>query len=305
MNEMEKRKRVDFTSAPQQSLAYVLIGIGVVWLLVNIVGWSLWPLLLLGIGILMLTGNLRPGDVQHHHFRAPIDEAESAEIYLNLEVGETTIHPLSDETVLIDAELAHLGDVTFTVTGEHHQIINLEHAEHFNFRWLNPANWFSHHDDLKWDIGLNPRLPMQLNVNGGAGKSVLNLDGINLTDLRVKSGLGEVHLRLPATAERYDAQLTGGVGEFNINIARGAAINLDVKGGVGEFKINTPHDSGVHIEASMGVGEVKTSSRFTKIGGGHAAGVGGSGTWESDDFEAADRKIYLRFSGGLGALNVQ
>ena len=305
MNKMEKRKRVDFTSSPQQSLAYIIIGIGVVWLLMNVVGWSLWPLLLVGIGILMLTGNLRPGDVQHHHFRAPIDEAESAEINLNLEVGETTIHPLSDENTLIDAELAHLGDVTFTVTGEQHPIVNLEHSEHFSFRWLNPANWFSHFSDLNWDIGLSPRLPTRLNVNGGAGKSVLNLDGINLTGLGVKSGLGEVDLTLPATTESYDAQLTGGVGEFKITISRGAAINLDIKGGVGEFKINLPRESVARIEASMGVGEVKTSSRFTKISGGHTAGVGGSGTWETEGFETTDRKIYIRFSGGMGALNVQ
>ena len=103
MNETEKRKRVEYTSSPQQSLAYIIIGIGVVWLLVNIIGWSLWPLLLLGVGILMLTGTLRPGDIQHHHFHAPVAEAESAEVHLNLEVGETTIHALSDETALFES----------------------------------------------------------------------------------------------------------------------------------------------------------------------------------------------------------
>lgn len=304
MNDTEKRKKIDYTSSPQQSLGYIIIGIGVVWLLVSLLGLPLWPLLLLGIGVLMLTGNLRPGDVQHHHFSAPIAKAESAEVHLNLEMGETVIHALSDETALFDAELAHLGDVAFSVSGEQHQIVDLKHAENFHFRWLNPANWLSFLDDLSWDIGLNSTLPTQLYINGGVGKTALNLGDLNLTGLDVKTGMGEVDLTLPAPNKSYDASLKGGMGEFKINISDGAALNLDIHGGMGEFKIKTPKNSAVHIQSKMGIGEVNASARFTNVVD-DTYGVGGSGTWKTEGFDSVERKIFIRFNTGLGALNVE
>ncbi len=304
MEDNEKRKHVEYTSSPQKSLAYIIIGIGVIWLLLNLVGWSLWPLLLLGIGILMLTGNLRPGDVQHHHFHAPVDGAESVEVDINLEVGEATLRAMEDETALFDAEIAHLGDVNFSVTGDQNRLVSLKHAESFAWRWLNPANWFSHYDNLDWDVGLNRTVPTDLHVSGGAGKAMLNLDGVNLSGINVKSGVGEVELNLPATDAGYDAYVHGGVGEFDITIAVGTAVNLKIEGGVGEFKIHTPRDSAVRIEARMGVGEVKAGSRFNKISGGHTSGIGGSGTWETEGFGSAERQIVIHFNGGVGELKV-
>ena len=282
MDNQGKRKQVEYVSTPPKTLAYVLIGIGAVWLLVSVIGWSLWPLLLLGIGLLMLTGYLRPGDVQTHHFSAPLDGAESAEVHLNLEVGETVIQALDDETALIDADITHLGDVIFTVTGEQHRVVNLKHAESFALRWVNPANWFSHYNDLTWTIGLNPTVPTQLTVSGGAGKADLNLDGMNLTGVQVKGGVGETALSLPATKGAYEVQ---------------------IQAGVGEFRVHTPETAAVRLEVRTSVGDVKTSSRLSRISDGHITGISG-GVWETDSFGRAKHKITIHFNGGVGALTV-
>ena len=127
----------------------VLISVGVIWLLGNLgvlgptnllVLFRLWPLLLIAIGLDLLIGRdsaligtvigvgtvglvivlmlVGPGlglvpsaDVQQATIREPLDGAQSADITLDLSVGDVVITALDDSSDLIAGEISYVGDL--------------------------------------------------------------------------------------------------------------------------------------------------------------------------------------------------
>ena len=142
----------------------VLIGVGVVWLLGNlgvlttsslVVLARLWPLLLILIGLDLLFGRRSPlagaligvgavvlivllmligpslglagpqYEVRTSTLSEPRGDAAEASIYLSPSVGSVSVTPLADSTNLIEADIRHLGDLDFNVTGETNKTVHL------------------------------------------------------------------------------------------------------------------------------------------------------------------------------------
>jgi hypothetical protein len=286
---------------------YLLIGIGLFFLLGNlgiIAGLlRLWPLILVAVGVMLLFGKTGNPTVKHEHFSEPVEGAESARVKLNLAVGEHNVMSTTTPDTLIDADLTYVGEVAFAVSGEQEKVVSLSQSPAFTVEWLNPANWFNHNQKLRWDVGLSPNVPIDLDVHGGVGAARLDLSNLNLTHIEVGGGVGEIDLTLPARGD-YDGYLKIGVGEFRISVPSGASTDLRVKGGVGECTINVPPDAAVRLDARTGIGDISVSPRMTRVSGG-GDGISKSGVWETPDFASAERKIVIDYDGGVGELRVR
>lgn len=305
------RKSKDFDSNPNKA-AYILIGIGVLFLLANLGVISgilhLWPLLLIGIGAYILYGQKNaPSELHHEHFSAPLDDAQSARVKLDLSIGESTIVPVSNPDVLIDADVAYMGDMRFSAEGGSEKVVTLGQPSRISSDWLNPANWFRGHNgykDLRWDIGLNPTIPTDLDIRGGVGQSRIDLSRFNLTALDINSGVGEMEVTLPEQAQGLEARVRVGIGKLDLTIPSGASVHAAVKGGVGETRINLPPNAAARVEASSGIGELDISSRLQKVSG-NSSGIGPKGVWQTPDFDSAEQQILIHFDGGIGELKVR
>jgi hypothetical protein len=196
-----------------------------------------------------------------------------------------------------------LGEVNFAVSGEREKVVSLSQSPAFTMEWLNPANWFNNRERLRWDIGLTPNVPLDLDIHGGVGEALLDLSSLNLSHVDVNGGVGEIDLSLPSRGD-YDGYLNIGVGEFNITIPSGANSDLRIKGGVGSCKVNVPPDLALRINARMGLGDIHVPSRLTRVNGG-GEGISKSGVWETSDFASAERKVVIDFDGGVGELRVR
>jgi cell wall-active antibiotic response 4TMS protein YvqF len=305
------RKSKDISDGSPHLGAYILIGIGLFLLLANlgiITGiLRLWPLLLIGIGAYLLYGQKSaPSEVRHEHFNAPLDNAQSARVKLDLSVGEATVGPVSDPAQLIDADVAYLGEVHFAADGGAEKFVSLGQTSHFAPEWFNPANWFgtNAYKDLRWTVGLNPTIPTDLDIHGGIGQSRIDLNRFALTALDVTSGLGEMDITLPAQSNPLEARLRVGVGKLDVTIPSGANLYATIKGGVGETHITLPADAAARVEASSGIGDLNMSSRFQKLNG-NSSGISPRGVWETPNFDSAERKIVIHFEGGIGELRVR
>lgn len=319
----------------------ILIGIGLVWLLSNMellpslsirVLFRLWPLLLIAIGLDIIIGRRSPvigaligvgtvvlvlvlaytapnllqgSDAVTETFTTEVGTATSAEVNLNLSVGDTTLTALSDAATLIDAELTHVGEIDFEVRGDQHKVVEMrqvgdpiDSVDVFGF-----LDFFDE-SQLKWDIGLSPDLPIELNIDGSVGKANLDLTGINLESLDISGAVGDVNLTLPATGSTYSARLDGGVGIFDITITQGASVTLLISGGVGDVSVSVPASAAVRVDANTGVGNVSVPSRFTRLSGGDEF-IGDSGVWETPDFNQAEQQIVIEFDGGVGDFRVR
>jgi hypothetical protein len=192
--------------------------------------------------------------------------------------------------------------------GEAEKFVSLGQTSGFATEWLNPANWF-HGDayrNLRWDIGLTPHAPLDLDIHGGVGKSALDLRELNLSALDVTGGVGQIELTLPTRLDKLEARVQIGVGHMIVNVPAAGALNAHIKGGVGATHIQLPPDASVRIEASSGVGNLNLAARFQRVSGDESGfGLGQRGVWETAGFSSADRQIVIYFDGSVGELRVR
>ncbi|MEZ4669492.1 MAG: hypothetical protein R3E39_16420 [Anaerolineae bacterium] len=208
---------------------------------------------------------------------------------------------------MIDADMTFLGEMNFVAQGDGQKFVSLSQSSDSWVNWMNPANWnWDNRADYHSTIGLNTNVPTALDIQGGVGKSNIDLSQLKLSSLEVNGGVGEVNLTLPANSDNLDARIQVGVGRIDLTIPSGAAVNAHVKGGVGETEITLPADSATRIEASSGVGDIKIPSRLQKVSGDDGAfGFGKDGVWETPDFATSARKIVIHYDGGVGQLKVR
>ena len=301
----EKRKN----SMNDKTGAYILIGIGVVFLLVNVLNINfsrLWPLILIVVGLYMLFGRNSIGSTaKTGRFRAAKDGALEAIIALNLSVGQATVQGLTEGDDLIDAELTYVGNILFDVSGDEHKTVSLRQTGESALQWINPANWFGNKEVYEWNIGLNTEVPTDLDIHGGVGKSDLHLHDLNVTHLKLHGGVGETKAYLPATAAGYDMRLHGGVGEVKLQLPGSTSISLDIQGGVGEITLDVEAVDAIRLEASGGISDVTVPSHLHRVRGGNADfELGKSGVWETDGYADAEHQVAIKYQGGIGSLRL-
>ncbi|MEZ4669491.1 MAG: DUF5668 domain-containing protein [Anaerolineae bacterium] len=328
---------------PNRSLFWplMLIGVGAIWLLSNIgilqpasIGmlFRLWPVILIIIGLDLLLGRnnptlgtliglggvaliialmllgpslglVRSAEVKIGDYSEPLGDAKSAQVTIGVGVATTTVQALDGSKELFKADIRYLGDVEFTTTGETDKVISLSQTGSVS---TTPDffGWFDSNQDLRWNIGLSKDIPLALEINSGVSETTLDLSELKLTSLDVDGGVGKLTMSLPSMEESYNAVLKGGVGEFNVTIAKSAAVNLEVKGGVGGVVIDVPDDAAVRVDAQTGVGGINVPANYTKVSGSDQT-VGENGVWETDNFNGSSRQISIRFEGGVGGLTIR
>jgi predicted membrane protein len=298
----------------------VLIAVGLVWLLGNLgvisgasiaVLFRLWPLVLIIVGLDLLVGRSSSSlstligvggvalilvlmlvgpslgwagdtEVKTANLSAPVGDATAAHINLGLSVGDASVKALSDSTQLITADVRYIGrQVRLNVQGDTEKTIGLSQEPgvnlDFGYNFFNPQP-----QNLRWDIGLTPNIPLDLNITGGVGSGRLDFSGLKLTNLQASTGVGDMEFTLPDGA--YAVNITGGVGKITLVL---------------------PAKSGVRIDASTGVGSINMASNLTRTSGDENKAVGASGVWQTASYDNADQKISISYHGGVGELNVR
>lgn len=263
-------------------------------------------------------------EIKHGHFSEPLDAATSARVRLDFSVGEATVSALNTSENLIEADLTYVGDVQLSASGEAEKVVHLTQTAGAAEWFRSAFGWFGSGQRLRWDIALTPNIPLSLELHGGAGRSNFDLNALQLTGLNVASGAGELIIGLPAG--EYNARISGGVGrtvlsvpagadidlnvssgagEVTLDISEGAAVNARISGGVGQTNVSVPAGSAVRLEARTGLGAINAGPQFHRISGGNGDFWDKGGVWQTADYEGAERKIVIRFDGGVGALNVR
>lgn len=260
-------------------------------------------------------------EIKTGHFSEPVGSATSAQVRLDFPVGKSTIKSLVNSESLIEADLTYIGEINFTASGDTEKIVNL--------RQMNaPSDWFSgifgwigSGQKLRWDIGLTPNIPLDLEIHNGVGECDFDLQALKVSALRIAGGTGEIHTTLPTGT--YSAKIDSGVGEMHINVPVGAVVDLQassgtgevhldiadgalvtahVRGGIGEMKVRLPQNTAARIEYKSGLGGANVTSRLTRVSS--SDGWNQSGVWQTPDYDTADSKILIKYEGGIGGLKV-
>jgi len=124
----------------------------------------------------------------------------------------------------------------------------------------------------RWNLRLTPGLPLALDVSTGAGRTTLDLSGLNLTTLNLQAGVGETNVTFPSG---------GGT----------AVINT----GVGNTTLTLPADLPARLTVRSGLTNLSVPARFGRS----------DNVYTTPGFEPSGAYLDIEINAGLGNVTVK
>lgn len=284
----------------------ILITIGVLFLLVNLgylplslweIAFRFWPLILILLGVEMLIGRrsvigglvvtalwlalvagvvwfvLTTGVTRAtvtETINQPVGEITRATIHLDIGFANVAVKALGEDTndlmrgTFRHAERIQIGKV-FNTSGNEGRLTLREERVNFFTAGMTES---------RWEIALNPTLPITLRLNGGVGHADLDLSALTIPTLDVDAGIGNARIIAPQRGKVL-MRLDGGVGNLHVTIPEGVAARIQVDRGIGTVRVN--------------------EARFPRTGN----------EYQSANWERAENQITIRISGGIGTIEVR
>lgn len=221
-----------------------------------------WPWILIGLGIWFVVGAIVPvGQRLQESLVIPLDGAPDAAVRIRFAAGTLDTHAAAPGN-LVDGRFE--GGVLQRRLGAGK--VALEQDSRYGTPWLERSS--------RWDVGLTTGIPLELRIDVGASRSLLDLRELRLRRLDLKTGASESRIILPRAA-----------GSTTIDVSQGAAaLTIEVPAGVA-----------VRLHSRMGLGSVNVDqSRFPAVAGGYA----------SADYETATNRVEIHAEGGVGSLRL-
>jgi N-terminal domain of toast_rack, DUF2154/Domain of unknown function (DUF5668) len=208
-----------------------------------------------------------PRPMLHDSHEVSLQGAQS--VTANIDIPAGSLDVAGGASQLLNANFDYHADdglprVDYSVSGGHGDLsITQENKVHVHFA-------LGRND---WQLRFADDVPMDLNVQIGAGSSNLRLQGLAVKNLDVQAGVGQMNL-----------DLTG---------PRKSDLHVDVHGGVGSAVIRLPRDVGVRVHASGGIGSVSPHG-LTRDGDDYI----------NDVFGKTPATIEVTIEGGIGSVSL-
>ena len=305
----------------------MLIGAGAIWLLYNLNMipaenlWMLvrlWPILIIlaglnvlfarrlamlgavlgllvmaGVAYILLFGDqldfVSSPEPKVETFTVEMGNTTATDLNLELSFQEVNLHGLFAGDELFLAEIGHVGDIDFNVSGEEEKKISLR-----QMGWESGYQWLQSKIEgevMVWDIGLSPSVPFDLTIDGGVGKSELDLSDLRLDDLNFDGGTGSSTIILPESREGYETRIESGTGMVSVVLPEDSNLTVRIDSGTGQIVIDVPDGSAVKVEVqSGGTGDLHSPVWLTKISGEMDRD---EGVYQTDGYENAQYKIMI------------
>ena len=246
----------------------ILIGLGVVFLLNNLglLAWSvwgvifrLWPILLVAAGLDLLLGRrsvwgsllalvltaaavfgvlwlLRAGVIPRQatgteEITQTLDGATEARIVLAPAVGTLHVESLAETDDLVAGVIRPVSGERvrrdFAVEGET-ATYSLRSEGSFGPFTPFASGWGF---DPNWDLGLSPKVPLDLEITPGVGVAEVDLTGLQVRNLNTSMGVGQTTVILPDEG-RIRAKIAGSIGQTVVVIPDGMEARVSVDTGI-------------------------------------------------------------------------
>jgi len=221
-----------------------------------------WPWILVALGIWFVIGAIVPvGQRLQESLVIPLDGVADAAVRIRFAAGTLNTHAAAAGN-LVDGRFE--GGVLQRRLGS--DKVALEQDSRYGVPWLERSS--------RWDVGLATGVPLELRIDVGASRSVLDLRELRLRRLDLKTGASETRIILPRAA---------------------GATTIDVSQGAAALTVEVPAGVAVRFRSRMGLGSVNVDqSRFPAIPGGYA----------SADYDTAANRVEIHAEGGVGSVRL-
>ena len=209
----------------------------------------------------------RGGPPEHDFQAIDRDNAEQVRVNLNMGAGKLRVDTGTDKLVA--------ADFTYSVPAWRPKMRYDKSGGRGTLTISQPENHGFHagRTEYEWDLRLSREVPLDLDIQFGAGEANLEVGDLALRSIKVDMGVGHLDLDLRGRPKQsYDVRISGGVGE--------AVVRL-------------PSDIGVEARAEGGLGSIQ------------ASGLRHEGNrYYNDAWETAKVRIHLEIQGGVGSIRL-
>jgi hypothetical protein len=231
---------------------------------VNVWG-IIWSVVLIAIGVWFLSwalGTRRSNETEM--VSIPMEDAESVRLRIRHGAGRLSIEGGAGTGEILSGEVQ--GGIEFrkkSIDGKVFVDIQAPGRIYFMMPFV---------QRLIWSLKLTERVPVELDIRCGANESNLDLEPLNVTDLRVRTGASDTTLTMPAKVSYTRADVQCGVASVRVNIPEGVAARVRASGGLSNISIDRdrfPRSKGFYqspgyddaeykldLYLSMGIGSV-------------------------------------------------
>ena len=238
--------------------------------------WTIfWPLVLVLVGVFLLLrstgrfGSGRFGPPLPQAAREPLQDAQQATVRIHHGAGELRIDGSAAADDLFNGTFQ--GGLDARVQRGGSQVTADLRPPSDSF----PVFAFDSRGGLDWNLGLNPSVPMSLDLEVGASRSLLNLRGTQVKDLKVQTGASATEIEFPAQAGETRARIRSGMASVDMRVPQGVAARIHASGGMASISVDT--------------------ARFPQIGS----------EYRSPDYDTAANRLDLDVETGMGSVTVR
>ncbi len=212
-------------------------------------------------------GTAEVGELRTEDTFVEIGEAQAVKVNLDMGQGSLKVSPGGD----------HLMDATFRYNVDRWKprFTYLDEGDYWNLTVRQPRQDLEVEGEPRneWDLGFGLVVPMEMDVEIGAGDANIKVSGLEVVALSVATGAGEVDLDL--SGSWYD----------NVVVRVGT--------GAGDVGLIVPSDMGVQISVQQGTGTV-IAPGFTQV----------QGNYVNPAFDTSDLVMLIAVDIGTGDLQV-
>ena len=230
-----------------------------------------WPVLLVLVGVwFILRPRMSAGTLAPEQMSFPVNTATEAEISLHYGAGRLNVGASTNPNELAGGRFT--GGVLSNQSMQGTKaILSLRTPSDIVFA----GPWPDGNNGYEWQVGINPRLPIDLRLHTGANEEVLDLSATQVKNLLVETGASQTEIVLPSAAGFTRATVKSGLASVIIRVPEGVSASIKVNSGLSGININP--------------------ARFPQVGD----------RYESMDYQAASNKAEIIIESGLGSVDVK
>lgn len=217
---------------------------------------------------------------------------------MNLQIGPpgANLYALEDSRDLLAGTVTYQNNLQFDTQNKGGQAtVTLIPRDMETWVWK-PEQWDNLGDEQRWNLGLNPNVPMSLDLTAAAGVSHLDLRGLMLQDLALEVAASEVTVFLPGGD--YDVHMATNAAATTMILPADGQHTIELQVNAGSVTLTLPPGMEAQVKVDQALGGFDDQNSALQR-------IGTSNIWQTAGYKNSPNRITLNIHIAVGAVTMR